>query len=236
MRPGQVPDRPRRRHAIEDGYLVMPPALHETGVVYQWTTNGGITTLPAETYRSLVRLHGETEQEVETAVDKGGKVPEGHRDRFIFLRALEMAHAGLTEDEILPSMVALGQNRCEPALTPEDVRPQVAGAVKRARVRPRAQKQLALEAERDLSTAIEAPPTERLSPAGRPGVASASGRSRLARSPRSRLVASGGCCRGSSRSGRRRYSRESAGLASQRSPASGSLDSPVASSGWTAAA
>jgi AAA domain/Bifunctional DNA primase/polymerase, N-terminal/Primase C terminal 1 (PriCT-1) len=140
----------------DDGYLCMPPSLHESGVIYQYVVNGSITTLPAETHAVLLKLAGETTARIETAFEAGEKVPENFRNNFVFHRALDMAHAGLTEAEILPSMLAVGRDRCAPPLDEAAVKKQVASAVKRARVKPSAQKKVKVELERDLTNAIAA--------------------------------------------------------------------------------
>lgn len=75
---------------------------------------------------------------------------EGHRRRYVFLRALEMAHSGLTERVILAGMLELGQHGCDPPLAASAVEQQVRGAIKRAKKMPRTQKMLALEAEQEL--------------------------------------------------------------------------------------
>jgi AAA domain/Bifunctional DNA primase/polymerase, N-terminal/Primase C terminal 1 (PriCT-1) len=141
-----------------DGYLVLPPALHETGVVYEWVSNGSPAELPADVYTALRQKADETERRVEETLAEGAKIAEGQRDNFIFSRALDLAHNGMTAEEILPSMLELARSRCEPPLGEEHVRRQVQGAVKRARQKPSAGKKLALEAEAALAKLVESPP------------------------------------------------------------------------------
>jgi hypothetical protein len=139
----------------EDGYLVTAPALNESGHVYEFIQNGAIAVLPADAHQRLLAAAQATERRVDELVHEGGKIPEGHRDRVIFLRALEMAHAGLTEDQILPSMLALGRDGCDPPLADDLVRKQVRGAVRRAKKKPAPNRELRREAEAALVAALD---------------------------------------------------------------------------------
>jgi AAA domain/Bifunctional DNA primase/polymerase, N-terminal len=153
MAPGKFQITPDGVDHADDGYLVLPPALHPTGVVYEFVRNGAMGVLPVEAHRRLLALAAATKQRVEEGVREGGKVPEGHRDRFIFLRALEMAHNGLREEEILPSMLVLARDRCEPPLADGLVRKQVQGAVRRAQRKPAVNRELRAEVEWELLAA-----------------------------------------------------------------------------------
>jgi hypothetical protein len=144
-------------------------------------------------HRLLLSRAEQTERQVEESVRAGGKVPEGHRDHFVFLRALAMAHDGLREEEILPSMLKLGRDGCEPPLPEEQVRKQVRAAVRRAKQKPPANQELRSQAEQALLAATAAAPPPEARPTSprvtvtlptnvaddRPGVVAAVRRKRL---------------------------------------------------------
>jgi hypothetical protein len=120
-----------------DGYLVLPPALHpQPGVMYAFEDASEIAVLPAETYERLRVLGEETRTGVARLFELGGTIAEGQRRETIFHIALDLAHDGLGEAEIMPSALAVA-GRCDPPLDEGQVRAQVRGAVKRARIKPR---------------------------------------------------------------------------------------------------
>jgi hypothetical protein len=135
----------------DDGVLIGAGALHRSGHVYDYDGDGSreIADAPLELYEHLVRLAAETTTRFHEGLKADGPIREPGRRPAVFHFALELAHDGLDEDEIMPSMLALNR-RIEPPLSDEQIRGQVRGAVVRARKKPRdpVQVRTAEEAER----------------------------------------------------------------------------------------
>jgi AAA domain/Bifunctional DNA primase/polymerase, N-terminal len=120
----------------EDGVLIGAGSLHRSGHVYRYDGAPDIATAPVELYDLLLRLARETSHQFRERLKADGPIQEPGRRHTVFHFALELAHDGLDEDEIMPSMLALNR-RCEPPLSEEQIRGQVRGAVVRARKKPR---------------------------------------------------------------------------------------------------
>jgi hypothetical protein len=132
--------------ASEDGVLIGAGSLHRSGHVYEYESHRVIAVAPLELYEHLVRLAAETATRFHVGLKADGPIKEPGRRHTIFHFALELAHDGLDEDEIMPSMLALNR-RCELPLSEEQIRGQVRGAVLRARKKPREPEQVRWEQE-----------------------------------------------------------------------------------------
>jgi hypothetical protein len=134
----------------EDGYLVGAGALHPSGWVYRYETNGAVTELPPAAYDRLVELGGQTRTETRRRFDKGEPIPEGHRDVAIFWAAVEAVREHGTQAEALEHVLRLGRELCAPPLDEKLVRKQFQGAVRFVRAHPTETDRARAEARRIL--------------------------------------------------------------------------------------
>jgi len=117
-------------------YLLVPPALHPSGAVYQFLRSPDeteIAVLPSAKYDELARLaeltdRGERER---LTIDPHAKVLEGRRRASIFRFACMLRRWGLSEAATVDSCMRWNLERCEPPLALEQVRAQVSGAMKK---------------------------------------------------------------------------------------------------------
>jgi hypothetical protein len=105
-----------------DGYLVIPPAVHETGTQYTFADGYApwqreIVMLPAGIVHAL-QSHGKRIDNAERA-DDGGPVREGHRHRHLLRLGCAMRRVGAGETVICAALLAENELRCVP---PEDNR------------------------------------------------------------------------------------------------------------------
>jgi hypothetical protein len=134
----------------EDGYLVGAGALHASGVVYRYESNGAIAELPVAIYDRLVELGGETRAEARKRFATGEPIREGHRDVAIFWHAVELLRAGTGERTALEQLLALNAAHCEPPLDAKLVEKQLRGAVRFVRANPTSTERARAEARRIL--------------------------------------------------------------------------------------
>ena len=99
-----------------------------------------IATMSADLYDRIVAKGRETRETAVRELGAGAKIPAGQRNDTLFHIALRMAHDGLDESLILPSVLAVNETRCDPPLERDRVTAQVRGAVKRAREHPLARR------------------------------------------------------------------------------------------------
>ena len=110
-------------------YFVAPPAIHPTGVEYEFANDLAPTELNHDQYLQLLTQARQAvvEQARELQTD-GGKVAPGNRRMTLFSLARKMAYGGMPEDSTLTAMLDWNATRCEPPLTREQVEEQVSGA------------------------------------------------------------------------------------------------------------
>ncbi|MEJ7569986.1 MAG: bifunctional DNA primase/polymerase [Gaiellaceae bacterium] len=95
----------------DGGYIVAPPSTHASGRPYQWTRTleRGLADLPAWLLEDAGRRRNGTSAKVDTII------PEGKRRAAMLSVAGKLKRAGLTGDEILPTLRELNR-RCQPPL------------------------------------------------------------------------------------------------------------------------
>jgi hypothetical protein len=122
-----------------------------------------VTELPTAAIDRLNKVHDETDKKLKNHVAAGGVIPVGQRHDTIFHLSLKLAHEGLSEAEILPSMLA-ANTHCEEPLSHTEVVGQIRGAIKRARERPDPSVELRRKAAEILENGSAAVPESRRSP------------------------------------------------------------------------
>jgi hypothetical protein len=104
---------------VDDGYLVMPPALHHSGSVYRFPTGRApwdieIAVLPGEIYRALANAADKPAAPSPGNVDDSSPVPQGERHRHLMRLACAMRRVGAGEQTILAALRAENARRCVP--------------------------------------------------------------------------------------------------------------------------
>ena len=128
-----------RVSADETRYFVCPPALHPTGVAYEFVAGLGIedvgfAELPADVYRDLcARARRATSQtRAQLSVDAGAKFRHGDRGRALFRFACLLRRWYADDyDAILDATLRYNEQRCEPPIERQRVEQQVRGAMKK---------------------------------------------------------------------------------------------------------
>ena len=117
--PGDVPSSTGRLGNHVDvrgdgGYIVLPPSVHENGRPYKWMVRFEKTGL-AEPPAWLVELARGRRNGSHPAVKVDDVIPEGRRRDAMLTVAGKLKRAGLTGEEILPTLRKLNK-RCRPPL------------------------------------------------------------------------------------------------------------------------
>ena len=123
--------------ADKNRYLVCPPALHPSGVVYRFLhgpfDGTPIGVMPLDVYQELVRRGDEAEKQLDTRLhttEPGEKVTAGHRRESVFRHACMQRRWGLSAAAITDACMGFNLERCEPPLTRDQVAHQVEGAMR----------------------------------------------------------------------------------------------------------
>ncbi|MFN8123531.1 MAG: bifunctional DNA primase/polymerase [Thermoleophilia bacterium] len=106
-----------------NGYLLVPPALHENGRVYRFAPDRapwevGLATLPAVAMDALAAAAGETRTR---QAQDGGPIPDGERNTRLTALAGAVRRHGATQGEMLALLVAVNRGRCKPPLENEEL-------------------------------------------------------------------------------------------------------------------
>ena len=115
-------------------YFLCPPAVHPTGVIYEFLTSPEdtqIAALPQDRYDELVRLYRETEtsETEKLQIDPDAKILPGRRRKAIFRFASLQRRWTSSEEEIVRLALIWNESHCEPPLHEEQVRYQVKGVM-----------------------------------------------------------------------------------------------------------
>jgi hypothetical protein len=119
-------------------YFVAPPSLHPSGAVYTFlpglaVDEIGFATLPADTYRELVRRARGNSDDTRAALQENpdAKVTPGRRREMIFRYGCALRRWTADRDEILKAALEWNRRHCEPPLEQWQVAGQVDGAMKK---------------------------------------------------------------------------------------------------------
>jgi P4 family phage/plasmid primase-like protien len=110
-------------------YFVTPPALHPSGVSYEWVNGAGIATLPSELYERLVEAAGASRrQRAEVAANPDAIILRGHRTKHIEQAAGSDRRFGLPLEDATAKALKINATRFGSDPLPEaKVRETVAG-------------------------------------------------------------------------------------------------------------
>jgi hypothetical protein len=119
-------------------YFVCPPALHPSGVMYDFLPGlaideVGFATLPAGVYRELVRQArgSDTHTRTQLQEDPHAKVTPGRRRDLVFRYSCALRRWSADRGEILQAALEWNRRHCDPPLEPFQVAMQVDGAMKK---------------------------------------------------------------------------------------------------------
>jgi len=113
-------------------YFVAPPAIHPSGVEYEFANDLEPAGLTFEAYRDLLtQARQAVVEQADILQTTGGKVAPGNRRMTLFSLARKLAYMGTPEDATLDTCLRWNEARCEPPLTREQVEEQVSGAYTR---------------------------------------------------------------------------------------------------------
>ncbi len=107
-------------------YLVCPPALHPSGVVYEFVRSPeetAIATLPEAQYAQLIRLAGEDKRarQRDLAADPDAVIPESARHTTYLRMAGAIRHQGASLDGALNFLLGENKRRGNPPWPDDDV-------------------------------------------------------------------------------------------------------------------
>ena len=109
----------------DGGYIVVEPSNHISGNTYEWRTApwGEIPMAAPDWWRELITPSHEDAPKARVAAipQEGDKVATGGRNNYLTSRAGTMRRQGFEFDEMLPAMLALNKNKCNPPLDHDEV-------------------------------------------------------------------------------------------------------------------
>jgi hypothetical protein len=114
-------------------YLVTPPALHPSGVSYEWVNGDEIATLPLDVYTRLVEAASASRREqTKIAADPNAIITQGHRTKHIEQTTGSARRFGLPLEDAIAQALKINATRFgnEP-LSETKVRETVAGIYNR---------------------------------------------------------------------------------------------------------
>jgi hypothetical protein len=108
-----------------DCYLVTPPAIHDSGHVYEWESDAEIAVLPADVHRAMLDAAGarQDEERERIAADPEAKVTAGGRHDLLLREAGRLANVGsLDEEGVVAALTRINETRCDPPKTATEVK------------------------------------------------------------------------------------------------------------------
>ncbi|OVE79282.1 hypothetical protein BVY01_02890 [bacterium I07] len=107
----------------DGGYVVGPPSLHKSGNRYLWEhSSHPVENEIQELPRWLLHIMLEKEKTINRRNRKRRKIFEGERNITLTSIAGKKRAKGMSEDQILPALLKINQNQCQPPLSEEEVR------------------------------------------------------------------------------------------------------------------
>lgn len=98
----------------DGGYVVAPPSIHESGNPYKWLRVDGLEAAPSWLLEASASTNGNT------AANIPDVIPEGQRRAAMLTVAGKLKRAGLSGDEILPTLQKMNE-RCRPPLDEQEL-------------------------------------------------------------------------------------------------------------------
>jgi hypothetical protein len=106
------------------GYLVAPPSVHATGVIYDWTLTPEDEPLAdcPEWIAELLTVKPEQAHKIQRPEVCEDRIPEGYRNATLFGFGCRLRGLGLTPAEITRTLLSANAERCAPPLAEAEVR------------------------------------------------------------------------------------------------------------------
>jgi bifunctional DNA primase/polymerase-like protein/AAA domain-containing protein/primase-like protein len=101
------------------GYVILPPSVHSTGVVYQWHGKlDDARSVPLEIVRGL---QNGSAARVAAPIATGSPIPKGQRNATLTSLAGTMRRRGMEAPEMIAALLVVNTTRCDPPLSDADV-------------------------------------------------------------------------------------------------------------------
>jgi hypothetical protein len=129
----------------EGGYIVAPPSLHISGNRYEFLNDNSVKPFP----QAFIEKLNKTEARTENNFSNGNTLQkdfylDGNRNNSLTSVAGKLRRAGLSENELEPTLIKINSERCKPPLSEKEVL-QIVSSVSRYDVQTQPQNKFDLE-------------------------------------------------------------------------------------------
>ena len=104
----------------DGGYIVAPPSVHPNGKTYEWEYSLDDYEI-ATANDSLVKLLSVGKRADTTRFSSPDRIPEGERNRTLYLTACSLQARGLADASILEACLKENEEKCDPPLEEDEV-------------------------------------------------------------------------------------------------------------------
>ena len=115
----------------EDGYVVVPPSIHENGNCYEWEYGPGDNVEIAEVNSTIVDFLMGPVQEGKQAFQIQETIPEGERHKALIALIGSEKARGIGDDSIRSLIRSENQSKCMPPLTDKELEKEIFPALSR---------------------------------------------------------------------------------------------------------
>jgi hypothetical protein len=107
----------------DGGFVVAPGSIHVSGRTYEWEASSHLADTPIAPaprwFLDRLRRASGGEKPADAIAPR---IPEGQRHRTLVSFAGSLRYRGLTADELTQCLAVINESRCDPALSPEELR------------------------------------------------------------------------------------------------------------------